>query len=224
MSAIVMVGSSALAQQTFNVDVKGFSGVENNISANVNIYQDANYKVEVITTKSVMDDLKIFVEDGVLRLKTKDNFFNWSNDDKIIVNIWAPSYNSLVLNGSGNVLAKTAISTKDLVVRINGSGDVNIIKLEASSLVVKSNGSGDVLLSGDKALESAEYNINGSGDIDVAGLSCKKVSVHINGSGDVNVWATDELLAKVVGSGDVEIKGNPRIDAKVIGSGSIKRK
>ncbi len=172
----------------------------------------------------MIDDLNIFVEDGMLRLKKKDSFFNWSNtDDKVIVNVWAPLYNTLTLNGSGNMVAKTPISTKDFLIKINGSGDVKVESLEAESLTVKSNGSGDVFVAGGKVLERAEFSINGSGDIDAYQISSKRASAQINGSGDIKAWATTDFTAKIVGSGDVEIKGNPTIDAKVVGSGSLKR-
>jgi hypothetical protein len=222
--ALAFVINQGNAQNTTKIDAKDFTGIENSISANVNIYQSADFKVELIASQKIAEELKIYVEDGVLKLKKKDNFFNWSSkDEKVIVNIWAPTYNLLALNGSGDVIAKTAISTKDLVIKINGSGDVNIGTLEANTLTVKSNGSGDVTMGGSKTIEKAEYNINGSGDIDVYQLPSKSVSAHINGSGDIKIWAIDELIAKVVGSGDIEVKGDPRIDAKVVGSGSIKR-
>ncbi|MGD9978861.1 MAG: head GIN domain-containing protein [Bacteroidales bacterium] len=214
----------ASAQRSVIVDAKGFSGVENSISANVNVFQAAEYKVEVIAPQDVIDALKIYVEDGTLRLKTK-NRVNWSNSwEKIVVNVWSPNFSHLALNGSGDIIAKTPITAKEFSIKINGSGDVKIESLEASSLVVKSNGSGDVLLGGKNVLDSAEYSVNGSGDIDAMQLSCKKVDANVTGSGDIDVWATEAFNAKIVGSGDIELKGNPTIDAKVVGSGNVKRK
>jgi len=223
-AVLMLVALTVNAQKTASIDAKDFNGVENSISANVNLYQDANYKVEVIAPQNVIDDLKIFVEDGILKLKKKDRNFNWSSSDKVIVNVWAPSYVLLALNGSGDLLAKTAISGKDLAIKINGSGDVKIESLKVASLSIKSNGSGDVFVAGSDAAEDAEFSINGSGDIDASQLSAKNISAQVNGSGDIDVWATNEIQAKIVGSGDIEIKGNPKIDAKVVGSGSIKKK
>lgn len=224
VALLAVVFTESKAQNATKIDATGFTGIENSISANVNFYQSAEYKVELIAPKDIADELKIFVEDGMLKLKKKDKTFNWSSsDDKIIVNVWAPKFNVLSLNGSGDMLAKTAISTDDLVIKINGSGDVKIGSLEATSLTVKSNGSGDVNIGGTKTMDKAEYSINGSGDIDVYQLPCKSVTANVNGSGDIKVWAAEEIVAKVVGSGDIEVKGDPRIDAKVVGSGSIKR-
>lgn len=226
MLTIILVGTSlfTIAQTKVNINVKGFTGVENSISANVNISQSSEYVVEVIAPQSIIDDLNIYVEEGILKLKKKDSSFRWPNsDNKIIVNIWSPSYNSLILNGSGNIEAKTPIVSKDFVVKINGSGNVKVGVLEAVSLVIKSNGSGDVFVAGSKVLESVDYSINGSGDIDAFQLSSKKASAQINGSGDVKVWATVEFNARVTGSGNIDLKGNPTIDAKVQGSGRLKR-
>lgn len=224
VAILIFMTLGVYAQNSVVIDAKDFSGIENSISANVNIYQNGNYKVEVIAPQNVIDELKIFVEDGILKLKTKDKMFSWSSSDKITVNVWAPNFNSLSLNGSGDFIAKTAISTKDLAIRINGSGDVKIESLKATSLTIKSNGSGDVFVAGIDPIESAEFSINGSGDIDAYQLSCKKIAAHVNGSGDIKTWATDEFQAKIVGSGDIEIKGNPTIDAKVVGSGNLKRR
>ncbi|MGE0078958.1 MAG: head GIN domain-containing protein [Bacteroidales bacterium] len=223
-TALTVITLTTKAQNVTTVDAKDFCGIANSISANVNFYQDANYKVEVIAPQNVIDELNIFVEDGILKLKKKNNHFNWSSSDKVVVNVWAPKYNSLSLNGSGDFLAKTNISTQDLSIKINGSGDVKIESLKVNSLSIKSNGSGDVSIAGTDIAESGEFSINGSGDVDANKLSFKKIAAHVNGSGDIKAWATDEFQAKIVGSGDIEIKGNPTIDAKVVGSGSIKKK
>lgn len=226
MLTVVFVGTSLFtnAQTKVNINVNGFSGVENSISANVNISQSSEYVVEVIAPQSIIDDLNIYVEEGILKLKKKESNFRWpSSDNKIVVNISSPSYSSLVMNGSGSIEARTPIVSKDFIVKINGSGNVKIEALEAVSLVVKSNGSGDVYVAGSKVLESVDCSINGSGDIDVFQLSAKKASAQINGSGDIKVWSTVEFNARVNGSGNIELKGNPTIDARVHGSGRLKR-
>lgn len=226
MLTIILVGTSlfTIAQTKVNINVKGFTGVENSISANVNISQSSEYVVEVIAPQSIIDDLNIYVEEGILKLKKKDSLFKWSSsDNKVVINIWAPSYNSVAMNGSGSIEAKTPIVSKDFVIKINGSGNVKIGSLEVVSLVVKSNGSGDVFVAGSKVLESVEYGINGSGNIEASQLSAKKASAQINGSGDIKVWATVEFNARVNGSGNIDLKGNPTIDAKMHGSGRLKR-
>lgn len=225
VSALFVATTNAVAQNSVSINAKDFTAVENSISANVNITQAKDFVVEVIAPQSVIDELNIFVEDGILKLKKKDKNFNWSTDDnKITVNVSAPKFIAFILNGSGNMVAKTPIVTSDLVIKINGSGDVKIDALDATALSVKSNGSGDVVVAGSKPLEKVEFSINGSGDIDASMLASKNASAQINGSGNISAWATGDFVAKIVGSGDIEIKGNPTIDAKVVGSGSLKRR
>ncbi|MCB8963784.1 MAG: DUF2807 domain-containing protein [Bacteroidales bacterium] len=221
---ITLLTTGVSFAQSSKIDVKDFNGVINCTPANVNITQATNYKVEVIAPQSVVAILDIGVDNGNLVIKTKDKHYRWTNtDSKITINIEVPTLNQLSINGSGNIMAKSAITTEHLVVKINGSGNLKIESLETTSLTVKSNGSGDVSIAGTKPVENAEFGINGSGDIETDKLACKKLTSHTNGSGDIEAWVTDDLNAKILGSGDVSIKGNPTINAKVLGSGRVRR-
>jgi len=219
----------AQGQVTIQNDSKDFVGVKNSISATVNLYQASTYKVEVTTSQKVADKLEISVENGLLSIREKDQSWNrWgcsnNSDEKVVVNVWSPRYSTLVINGSGDMLAKTPIKTGDIEIKVNGSGDVRVDELEAESVSLKTNGSGDIAVCGKKEVSTLEVKINGSGDIDTRNLAAKTADVSITGSGDVSVNVLEKFTANSVGSGDIHLLGNPQINAKILGSGEIIRK
>lgn len=224
IALLAAVFTQGKAQNVVSINASGFTDVENSTIANVNLYQSDEYRVELMAPKNFADDMKIFVENGTLKVEKKGVLTSWfTDDDKVTLNVWAPRFNVLSVTGSGDMVTRTPITTQELAVRVSGSGDVEVGSLEANTLSVLLNGSGDVKVGGAKTLDRGEYSVNGSGDIEVSRIPCKRVSANVTGSGDIDVWATEELTARIVGSGDIEYRGDPKIEAKVVGSGRIKR-
>lgn len=227
---LTSIGNYAFAQGyvTIRNDSKDFEGVKNSISATVNLYQSSTYKVELITSQKVADGLEISVENGLLSIREKDQSWNhWgcnNSSDEVVVNVWSPKYSTLIINGSGDMLAKTPIKTNEIEVKVNGSGDVKINELEAESVTIKTNGSGDITIGGKKEASTLVIKINGSGDIDTRNLVARVADVAITGSGDVSANVLEKFKANSVGSGDIYLSGNPQVDAKILGSGEIVRK
>jgi hypothetical protein len=111
------------------------------------------------------------------------------------------------------------LQTKDLQIEISGSGSVQIDDFEADSLSYTLSGSGSAKMTG--TITEQDVTISGSGSYDAADLESKQATVNISGSGSTKLWVTDELDIKVSGSGSVVYYGNPHVNQNVSGSGSI---
>jgi hypothetical protein len=126
---------------------------------------------------------------------------------------------SLSIEGSGSIVAEELVAD-DMVLAIDGSGDMDL-ELDAGSLRSSIGGSGGYRLSG-TAAEHA-IRIEGSGDIDAAALQTAATSVDIDGSGDCIVSADERLDVSIEGSGEVAYCGRPQVSEAIDGSGEVSR-
>lgn len=156
-----------------------------------------------------------------------------------------PEFNSIVINGSGNVdvevgeeqsveveiddnlleLIRTKVEGKKLVIDNERSYSselglhVRITIPEFEGLVIS--GAGDGNVSGVDGGQ-VSFKVNGSGDIDASGRA-DSVSVSVNGSGDVNLYDLDarDATVKIAGSGDVRIHAEETLNIRIMGSGDV---
>ncbi|MEM6538394.1 MAG: DUF2807 domain-containing protein [Pseudomonadota bacterium] len=120
------------------------------------------------------------------------------------------------IDGAGDVLVGSV--EDDLLVRVNGSGDVAAIS--AGTANIKINGSGDVEI-GDIAGDT-QIAISGSGDVDFGDVT-GDIKIGVSGSGDVDGGDVEGgMSASVNGSGDIEISSISGNTSVVIsGNGDI---
>jgi hypothetical protein len=164
------------------------------------------------------------VKDGELKVKVKTGInlqpSSWFNGG-ISVSIPVEEINSLSMSGSGDLVGKTVLRSRDMVTRLSGSGDMEV-KVEAENLDIAVSGSGDMTLNG--AAEYLRVQISGSGDVHAYNLQANHVDANISGSAGIQITARESLKARVSGSGDISYRGNPaKIDSKVSGSGEISK-
>jgi hypothetical protein len=138
----------------------------------------------------------------------------------LAVHVAAPAWQSVVLDGSGDVEAD-GIDARALEIALVGSGDLRLRGVTAGSIALRLRGSGDVHLAG--SARSLGVTLQGSGDVWADGLAADEVRVAIAGSGDARVHAQRSLQASVAGSGDVRYRGAPTLDVRIAGSGTVAR-
>ena len=184
-------------------------------SLEVIISQGNEQYVEVEADDNLLPYIRTSVRGGELRISNTRSF-RTRHDVKVFITITA--LEALEIRGSGNVFGNTAISSVDLDLEINGSGDVDL-ELYYDEIDSEINGSGNFRLSGE-ALEQ-DIRINGSGDYRAANLLSVETDVHIRGSGNSIVSVSDYLRAEIEGSGDIIYYGNPSVESRINGSGDL---
>ena len=102
---------------------------------------------------------------------------------------------------------------------LSGSLDAEAESIKTDQLVLRISGSGDIELGG-KA-DRQQISISGSGNYRAGDCASQNTTVDVSGSGDATVWARLTLDAHVSGSGDISYYGSPRINSHVSGSGGI---
>jgi hypothetical protein len=125
------------------------------------------------------------------------------------------------VKGSGSICLEKEVNTRDMDIRIAGSGEVSADSLYCENITLKISGSGEAEIKG--AATHAEFHIAGSGEIKAFDYFINNLDCSISGSGDVETLVYENLNVSVSGSGDLKYKGNPtHVTSKVSGSGDIR--
>ena len=161
------------------------------------------------------------VKEGTLKIKWKKGI-NVRTKKGVKITIPFKQINAISLAGSGNIKTKDVISSHDLVLKLAGSGNLDL-DVKASELITKIAGSGDMNINGNTT--KLVCKIAGSGDFDSYDLSIQNLEAKIAGSGTLRATINGKISAKIVGSGSISYKGNGTIELlKVVGSGYIAKK
>lgn len=204
---------------TKTYSLSGFTGIDAGIDGDVYYTQDSVYKVEITGQANILDKIETPIVNGELRLQFK-KFGHIGRHDRLVARISAPSVTSLGVNGPGNVYANNGVSSKNMNLRVNGSGNLYVASCMGNDLTGNISGSGRITVNGGKVY-TENLRISGSGDIDLMNLEAENVSTNTSGSGNTSVYATKTLDIKISGSGNVYYRGNPSVNTSISGSGKV---
>lgn len=199
-------------------DLRPFSSVILDISADVFITQGDAQQVTVEAQENILDLIDTEIESGVWEIDFDRLCVR--NHDPIRIFITLPEINRLEINGSGEIISENVLKGENLRLEIDGSGDMDIA-VENLFVDARISGSGNIKLEG--ITEEVGFRVSGSGDILAFNMPCVRADAEISGSGSIEVSVSDFLRARISGSGDIRYRGNPELDTNVSGSGSVKK-
>lgn len=103
---------------------------------------------------------------------------------------------------------------------LNGSGDLHLKAYDQPDLVLEINGSGDVDAQG--KTRKVDLRVSGSGEADLRGLDTGDAKIALAGSGEAHVAPHGAAEIEVAGSGDVYLTSKPAVlTSNVAGSGEV---
>lgn len=178
-------------------DVSGFEEVELKAIGDLYIQQGDSESLTVEAEEDVLPKIRTKVKNNRLIIAPKRNT-SINTTEPINYELTLKDLTGLEVSGSGDVQAED-ISTDELAVTINGTGDVEI------------SGKAD----------SQNVEISGSGDYTAEDLESKQAKVDVGGTGSAIVNVSDELDARVSGTGSVEYIGDPTVNQNVSGTGEV---
>jgi hypothetical protein len=199
--------------------VTGFAGIDLRVSGEVYFQQDSVYKVEINAQQNILDVMETYVSENRLVIRFK-NSVRVKSHDPVKVVVSAPSFNSLRISGSGNIIGTGSLAPSSMELDISGSGNITLADLKTGLIDADISGSGDVNVSSGSATEE-KLKISGSGSMDLSTVAASRVNTKTSGSGDVRVSASQQLDVNISGSGSVYYKGNPVINTSISGSGKV---
>ena len=209
-----------LGEVTMNsYEQQEFSQVEIDTEGEIVLYESTAYKVEIETNMGLMNNFKINVSNGKLFISSQFNQREERANKTIRINIYAPTFTSIEMDGVGNLQAYDGITTDELYVELDGVGNIDITNIEVTALYVKQDGVGNMRISG--ATETADYMMDSPGNIYAFLMIAQRVTAEIDGVGDIELFANESLSAKIDGVGDIFYKGNPTISKAISGVGQL---
>lgn len=190
----------------------------NGVSCDVEITQGNSHDIVLIGQENILDNLRLNVEGGILKIKY-DRMVRRASDVKI--HITMPTLTKASLSGSGYMRTTNHFDDLDkLEVGISGSGNLTLAAT-AQMIDARLSGSGSLVLEGNT--QELEISINGSGNLDAQALEADKCIVGISGSGNATIYVHQSLEAKVSGSGNVRYRGDvAKVQSRLSGSGSVR--
>lgn len=185
--------------ETIEYQLESFNKISSTGSFDIIVRSGEQQKILITIDDNLTELIETKVDNNTLTITTKGSFCSQST-------------------------CKFVISVPELeMVSLFGSGDVEVINLDANSFAYLLSGSGDLKAFG--KVKELELNIAGSGEIDTRELIAEDAIVHISGSGHIKVYANEYLNGHINGSGNIYYYGNPEyISSHISGSGSIKKK
>ena len=101
-------------------------------------------------------------------------------------------------------------------IRVEGSSDLKLGRIDRDELSIEVNGSGDIEASG--TVGNLIATIEGAGDAHLFDLEAKTATVTVQGAGDAELNVTDKLDVTVQGAGDIRYRGDPSVRQTVEGA------
>lgn len=178
-------------------NVKQFTGIESSGANDIHISYGAEFKVVLKGSDNLLPYFKTEVFGNTLRLGYER--VNVRHDD-VEVYVTLPAVHYLSLSGSGDVDIKgTFPELNTLQLQISGSAEVDVENpIYARELLVKISGSGEADL---KRVESktAELSISGSGEAKIG--NAEQLKARISGSGKIYYAGNPQIDSQISGSG-----------------------
>jgi hypothetical protein len=202
--------------------VAEFDQIELSIPANLYLIQGSKNELIIEADDDLLGKIKTEVFGTNLNIQF-EKWYNYKGVGSINIYITVQEIKRMNLSGSGDIIAKSAISADKLSFEISGSGSILIHELSVKSVNATITGSGDIKLNGNTRAGELDVTVTGSGDFECENIEFKNGEMSVTGSGTIRAHVIDELDANVTGSGRIYYKGDPVVDAEVTGSGKVKK-
>jgi hypothetical protein len=221
-AAMLMLPSAEAAETIESRPVPAFQAISLAAAIELKVRQTGTEGVRVTADPAVLPMVETLVEPGdggptlLIRVKPGQRLPMGAS---VRVDADVAQLGSLRLFGSGD-LDVDRLNTPALKIELRGSGDIRLRGLDTERLDIAISGSGDVHADG--RTRQLTLSIAGSGDAALGELAAETVKASIAGSGDATVRASQAAAISIAGSGDVEVLGNPpSVKQSVAGSGEV---
>jgi hypothetical protein len=177
-------------------DIGSFDRIESNIGADITVSIGATQSISLTYDDNLIGYVTTKVRGKKLVIESSRSF---SSSKDCQIKIVVPRLEEVTVGGSGRIEA-VGLDADRFSVQIDGSADV-VASGEVGELLIEVNGSGNVdtrdLVAGEATVE-----INGSGDVNV--MARDYLTATVNGSGDIVYTGNPgQVVKNVEGSGRI---------------------
>lgn len=211
------VGKGTKATNT--ISESNFTSVELRTNAQVDIYFDEAYSVEVEDFENLLPFINIYVKNSTLIIDVEDNI-RLKNSDALVTIYMPDTLEDLIIKGSGDLMLHENFTTIDKAI-ITGSGNLNLNSALNQVNELTITGSGSIYCQQNSTTSDLTISITGSGDVETFKLEATTSNCTITGSGNIETNVAMQLNAVISGSGSIYYQGTPKVDIQTTGSGRV---
>lgn len=195
-----------------------FTAIKATEGLDVYLTQSDNERISVEADENLHDIIITEVENGVLRIHTKENIGR-AKSKKVHVSF--KDISSITSTSGSDVYSTNTIHVERLDLKSTSGSDMKLT-VNTSVLNCKSTSGSDLRLSG-KTIKLIAEATSGS-DIKAADLMAESSEVKATSGADITVNTSKALTAKATSGGDIKYYGNPEtVDKSDSSSGSVKQ-
>ncbi len=185
-----------------NRDLPAFRSVIAGGAVKVYLKLGGEQEVRVETDENLLDNLKTYVDDGTLIIKSN----TLKNPSKLNVYISMSELGRIEASGATDVKGESLIASDKLFIVASGAASVTL-DMDVRFLDSEISGASDVTLSGRADIH--ELEISGAGSLNAKGLVTRKTVYRASGASDASLNVTDELVGEKKGAATVKYTGAP---------------
>lgn len=194
-----------------------FEKVNSGGNAEVRFHESQEYRAVITVDSNLEEFVDLKTRNGTLHIGTKPGgSYSFST---LLVDVYCPRLSGVSISGSGNFTGMDKITSPSFESNVSGSGNIEGT-VECDNYYAVISGSGKITITGTGS--NSNIRISGSGDFHGFDFRIDRATAHISGSGKMNIWAMENIDARVSGSGSIVYRGNPKIAFSGSGSGKIK--
>ncbi|MCB0383677.1 MAG: DUF2807 domain-containing protein [Psychroserpens sp.] len=217
--AITLLFLSTLlsAQNPKEKGVGDFSEIKVFDLIEVNLIKSDTNRVEI--TGEDIEDVEVINKNGKLKIRMKlDKIFN---GEKTFVAVYYTKLN-IIDGNEGAFISSNELITQDYIELRAQEGARLKIGLDVDKVEIRAV-TGGIIETRGKA-NTQNITLNTGGIYEGRSFETKNTSVNIKAAGEADVYASNEVTAKVLAGGDVFIYGNPEnINERTTLGGRVKR-
>jgi hypothetical protein len=197
---------------TETIGISGFTKIEHGTKGDVILVKDDNQFVEIIGQQNIIDILKLEVDGGKLKIKTKGGK-SIGKYDQLTFYVHAPFIEEVKVSSAGTVTGGEGITGDNFSGVVSSNGKLEINDLDAEFVEAVVSGSGRLTLRG--TATNAEFGVGSSGAIAGFELAVANNKVELRGNGIIETTTNSTLEVRLLGNGAIYYKGNPTISTPV---------
>lgn len=179
-----------------------FDTIEAQDNVNIFLTNDTFFEVKVEAGENLIPLIKTEIQNNKF-IVSNDNKCNWVRSFKVPINVYVtmPTPGALYSTGTGNIKSLNTLTNRTMIIKMEGSGDVDL-QLDLPHLLCN--------------LSASNGNMYVQGNVDVFEVFC---------IGNTIVYAadlqTDNTFIETYGTGDMHVKAANQIGVKINWIGNV---
>jgi hypothetical protein len=201
---LALPGVALAATRTYEVSAFEAISVAAGIDADITI--GPSRRVVAETKARDFDDLRISVEDNVLKIGRPARSWFFFGRANYKVHVVTPALRSLAASSGADVNVTGPVAG-DFSVSASSGSDVDISGIKGGNVKAHASSGSDVDIAG--SCVTLKVDASSGSDLDAGNLRCETITVQISSGSDVSVSASKRVTGKASSGSEVRVSGAP---------------